>query len=133
MLHQTSMHELMIHLLRCLAERGFPFCSSAPSDEHAGQQRLIDLETQVYELGSANLWFRFALFLACTRSTGYPHCSSSLFLLHGLVPSFLFPFFHESSRVKQKKLHPLFVVQSLLTPFELATVAAFSFSKALAS
>jgi hypothetical protein len=30
-------------------------------------------------------------------------------------------------------LHPLFVVQSLLTPFELATVAAFSFSKALAS
>ena len=111
-IRRSSMHELMIHLLRCLAERGFRFCSSAPS-ERAGQQRLIHLETQVYELGSANLnlWFPFALFLACTSSTGYPHCSS-LFFSTATVLFLFFSFFHESSRVKQKKIGTLCLLSS---------------------
>lgn len=115
------LHQMTPWSLSCAA-LGLRFCSSAPG-EHAGQQRLIHLlETQhkrAIELGFANLWFCFALFLACTGSTGYPLCSSCFFFSFFFLP--LFP----SKQHSQGK--------KFIAPFdELATVAASSFSKALA-
>jgi hypothetical protein len=83
---------------------GFLRSSAAfDEDEHAGQQRLIDQGWGLCELVVS------LCFIPC------------LFFVSMAVCPFFF-LFHESNGVKQKKLHPLFVAQSLLTHFELATV-----------